>query len=91
MGCCATQFAESNRRSNTKIFKTDFDIKRHIDALFIKYDKDHNEVLDKNEVRMMLIDMFDGHPHVITEEEVNIFMNTADKNKDGLIQKEEFV
>ena len=62
------------------------------DLLFIKYDKDHNGALDYQEVVSLMNENFRKRGLVkdeVTAMEFEHFMEKADQNKDGKIDKDE--
>lgn len=70
---------------------TDEQLRASIDAVFNKYDKDHNNSLDYDEIRDLLNDAYAqiGNHKVITDEDVKKFASAVDKDADGRITKSE--
>jgi Ca2+-binding EF-hand superfamily protein len=69
----------------------DSELRAAIDAVFIKYDKDHSNTLDYTEVKELLNDAYAqiGNPKVITDSDVKKFTSAVDKDSDGKITKTE--
>lgn len=56
MGCCATK-EKGNRNQDNGEKIQDPDMERRLNELYLKYDKDGNGGLDRNETRNLLNDM----------------------------------
>lgn len=64
-------------------------IKRSVEILFEKFDKDGDGRLSKEEVRVLIrgFSKFKGKVREVSEEEVEHFISKIDFNKDGQVQK----
>jgi Ca2+-binding EF-hand superfamily protein len=64
-------------------------IKRSVQILFEKFDKDGDGRLSKEEVRVLIrgFSKFKGKVREVSEEEVEHFISKIDFNKDGQVQK----
>lgn len=64
-------------------------IKRFVEILFEKFDKDGDGRLSKEEVRVLIrgFSKFKGKVREVSEEEVEHFISKIDFNKDGQVQK----
>jgi len=60
--------------------------------LFEKYDTDKNGFIDEAEMKQILEDSYRqmGIPKVFTKEELDIFFDLVDENRDGKISLEEY-
>lgn len=88
MGCCASEKKKEPSPSDSGqnvISEVEFQSK--LDAVFRKYDKDHNGALDLQETIQLLQDSFKGSGHNLTRKELQAFVNATDTNHDGKIQK----
>ena len=70
---------------------SDKQIKDSIDYIFQKYDDNHNNLLEKNEVLTLVRDALRhiGSKHEPTPLEITEFIQHVDKNNDGELSKEE--
>lgn len=62
-----------------------------LDDFFTKYDTNEDGFLNKYELSHLIKDLYanvDQH-HIVTKEEVRIFQQSADKNDDMLISRQE--
>jgi hypothetical protein len=62
-----------------------------LDELFDKYDTNQDDSLNKYELTHMIKELYsnvDEH-HIVTKEEIRIFLESADKNDDMLISRQE--
>jgi Ca2+-binding EF-hand superfamily protein len=66
-------------------------LKQAVDAVFTKYDADHNNYLDSNEVFNLIQDALKHmkSTRTVTKGEVDGFIAAVDKSGDGKIQKTE--
>lgn len=71
---------------------TDEQLKKAVDAIFAKYDKDKNNTLDASEIQGILKNSFEkvAVSREPTQEDIQKFQKIADKNGDNKITKTEF-
>lgn len=62
-----------------------------VDVVFLRYDADNSGALDRNEVRVLISDVFTqlDMARLADPNEIDKFITSIDKNGDGLIQKPE--
>jgi Ca2+-binding EF-hand superfamily protein len=70
---------------------TEQQLKDAVDAVFVKYDSDHNDSLDAKEVFSLINDALSHikSGKTVSEAEVKQFIAAADNSGDGKIQKPE--
>lgn len=70
---------------------TEKHIRKAIDQIFVKYDKDRSGTLDLTEVKTIVEEAFrqTGTKKTIAEEDVKKFVSLVDANSDGIISKDE--
>ena len=76
------------------LFKpTDDQLRQAIDFIFNRYDKDHNNVLDYQEVKEVVSDAFRNvnNAREITDEDIKKFVGAVDTDADGRISKQELL
>jgi Ca2+-binding EF-hand superfamily protein len=68
---------------------SDDDLRNAVNAVFDAYDADKSGTLEKNEITKLINDALKhmGQDRVVTEPEVQQFINAVDKNGDGKIAK----
>lgn len=70
---------------------SDAQLREIVDVVFMRYDADNSGALDREEVKILIADVFtqlDMH-RLADPKEIDKFINSIDKNRDGLIQKPE--
>lgn len=70
---------------------SDEQLRQIVDVVFVRYDNDNSGALDREEVKRLVADVFtqlDMH-RLADPNEIDKFINSIDKNGDGLIQKPE--
>ena len=86
MGCCANERKTDARGpggGNTA------NVNKTLDEVYAKFDKDGNGGLDPEETRAFLNDMMKNSNQQVSDTELRNFISQVDKNRDGLLQKEE--
>lgn len=62
-----------------------------VDVVFVRYDTDNSGALDRNEVKVLISDVFTqlDMSRLADPKEIDKFIDEIDQNGDGLIQKGE--
>jgi len=70
---------------------SDQQLREAVDAVFGKYDSDHSGSLECSEVANLINDALKhmGQSRQVSNQEVQQFINTVDKNSDGKVAKPE--
>ena len=71
----------------------DEQIRKAVENVFQRYDKDKNGSLDQSEVTQLINDALKqmNQNRKVTQQEVETFISAVDKNKDKKIEKDELI
>lgn len=86
MGCCADK---PKRKSEGNDRVDDGDIDRKLDDIYRRYDINGDGSLNRDETRKFLNDVLRNSNQTVSESELDNFIQQADNNRDGKIQKQE--
>ena len=86
MGCCADK---PKRKEDGNDRVEDGDIDRKLDDIYRRYDINGDGSLNREETRKFLNDVLRNSNQSVSESELNNFIEQADSNRDGKIQKNE--
>ena len=86
MGCCASK--KDHERGNGDDFPEDGGLfSQRLAEIYRKYDTNHDGSLDRDETRALLNQVLQEQGKTVSENDLEEFINAADTNRDGKIQK----
>jgi Ca2+-binding EF-hand superfamily protein len=86
MGCCADK-PKRKGEGNDRV--DDGDIDRKLDDIYRRYDINGDGSLNRDETRKFLNDVLKNSNQTVSDSELDNFIQQADNNRDGKIQKQE--